>query len=207
VGYQSQSGPGEGTGDDAGAAVAISLGNPKDYVGFDLIWNIQGLSNTSGAPNNFGDGTLSLQLSRLLTNDWSLGFGMENFVRFSGRNGGNVQNYYLVTTKYFALDEDTSKPFSVLYTSISLGTGRFLPAGNFNLYGGDGVNVFGSTAIQVVEGVNGIVEWSGQDLNLGISLAPFANFPLIITPGVVNLTKNNNGGAAFVITTSLGIFF
>ena len=132
---------------------------------------------------------------------------MENFVRFSGRNGGNVQNYYLVTTKYFALDEDTSKPFSVLYTSIGLGTGRFLPAGNFNLYGGDGVNVFGSAAIQVVEGVNGIVEWSGQDLNLRISLAPFANFPLIITPGVVNLTKNNNGGAAFVITTSLGIFF
>ena len=61
VGYQSQSGPGEGTGDDAGAAVAISLGNPKDYVGFDLIWNIQGLSNTTNAPNNFGDGTLSLQ--------------------------------------------------------------------------------------------------------------------------------------------------
>ncbi len=79
---------------------------------------------------------------------------------------------------------------------------------NFDQYGGTGVNVFGSTAIQVIEGVNAIVEWSGQDLNAGISIAPFPNFPLIITPAVVELTNNTgNGGGRFVISASLGLFF
>ena len=169
---------------------------------------MQGLSNTHGGSNNFGDGTLSLQISRLLTDDWSLGLGTENFARFSGRNGSNTNNYYLVTTKIFMLDEDISKPFSVIYTSLGLGTGRFLPVENFDIYGGNGVNVFGSVAVQLIEGVNGIVEWSGQDLDLGLSFAPFANFPLIITPAVVDITGNGgNGGARFIISGSIGIFF
>jgi hypothetical protein len=194
--------------DDGNLGVTISLGNPKDFVSVDLTYSMQGLSNTRGGPNNFGDGTLSLQISRLLTDDWSLGLGTENFARFSGRNGSNTNNYYLVTTKIFMLDEDISKPFSVIYTSLGLGTGRFLPVENFDIYGGNGVNVFGSVAVQLIEGVNGIVEWSGQDLDLGLSFAPFANFPLIITPAVVDITGNGgNGGARFIISGSIGIFF
>jgi hypothetical protein len=169
---------------------------------------MQGLSNTMGGPNNFGDGTLSFQVSRLLANDWSIGLGVENFVRFSERNSSNVQNYYLVTTKIFSLDQDRTKPFSVIYASLGLGTGRFLPPDNFDIYGGNGVNVFGSVAVQLIEGVNGIVEWSGQDLDLGLSFAPFPNFPLIITPAVVDVIGNSrNSGARFVLTGSIGIFF
>ena len=194
--------------DDANIATTISLGNPKEFVSFDLTWNIYGLSDTYGSQNNFGASYLSLQLSRLLANDWSVGLGGEGIIRFEGRDASNASSYYLVTSKVFVLNEDTTKPFSVLYTSMGLGTGRFLPVENFDQYGGTGVNVFGSTAIQVIEGVNAIVEWSGQDLNAGISIAPFPNFPLIITPAVVELTNNTgNGGGRFVISASLGLFF
>ena len=208
IGGAYQAGYGGGNNDDASIATTVSLGNPKEFVSFDLTWNIYGLSDTYGSPNNFGASYLSLQISRLLANDWSVGLGAEGIIRFEARDASNANSYYLVTSKVFVLDEDISKLFSVLYTSIGLGTGRFLPVENFDEYGGTGVNVFGSAAIQVIEGVNAIVEWSGQDLNAGISIAPFPNFPLIITPAVVELTNNTgNGGGRFVISASLGLFF
>ena len=203
IGGAYQAGYSGGNNDDANIATTVSLGNPKEFVSFDLTWNIYGLSDTYGTPNNFGASYLSVQISRLLANDWSVGLGAEGIIRFEARDASNANSYYLVTSKVFVLNEDTTKPLSVLYTSIGLGTGRFLPVENFDQYGGTGVNIFGSAAIQVIEGVNAIVEWSGQDLNAGLSIAPFRNFPLIITPAVVELTNNTgNGGGRFVISAS-----
>ena len=207
IGGAYQSRTRNGNNDDGNASVSISLGNPKDWVGLDLTWNIQGLSDSHGAPNNFGDGTLGLQISRLVSDDLSIGLGVENFARFSGRNVSNFQSYYLVATKIFTLDEDLTQPFSVLYTSIGSGTGRFLSTETVDLYGGNGVNVFGSAAIQVVQGINGIFEWSGKDIDIGLSFVPFRDFPLVITPAVVDITGNAGDGARFVITANIGLFF
>jgi hypothetical protein len=93
IGGAYQSRTRNGNNDDGNASVSISLGNPKDWVGLDLTWNIQGLSDSHGAPNNFGDGTLGLQISRLVSDDLSIGLGVENFARFSGRNVSNFQSY------------------------------------------------------------------------------------------------------------------
>jgi hypothetical protein len=142
-----------------------------------------------------------------VSDDLSIGLGVENFARFSGRNVSNFQSYYLVATKIFTLDEDLTQPFSVLYTSIGLGTGRFLSTETVDIYGGNGVNVFGSAAIQVVQGINGIFEWSGKDIDIGLSFVPFRDFPLVITPGVVDITGNAGDGARFVITANIGLFF
>ncbi len=46
IGGAYQSRTRNGNNDDGNASVSISLGNPKDWVGLDLTWNIQGLSDS-----------------------------------------------------------------------------------------------------------------------------------------------------------------
>jgi len=67
--------------------------------------------------------------------------------------------------------------------------------------------LFGSAALQLIPRTNIILEWSGQDLNLGLSVVPFANIPILITPSVVDLTGSAGDGARFTIGVSYGTFF
>jgi hypothetical protein len=143
-----------------------------------------------------------------LSCDWSVGIGAENLVSFDARNISTTKSYYAITTKVFPLDRDRRKPFSTLYTSIGLGNGRCLPAGKVTVRGESGVNVFGSVAVQAIEGVNGIVEWSGQDLDSAVSVVPFRNIPLAITPAVVDpIGTSQNKGARFNISVGYSFNF
>lgn len=210
LGVAYQSSTALGNKDDGNFGATVSLGDPSKFVGVDLTFTVNSISDNPNRGNggNFGSNTLTLQLSRLISDDWSFGIGAENLVSFDARNISTTKSYYAVTTKVFQLDRDRRKPFSTLYTSIGLGNGRFLPAGKVTVQGESGVNVFGSVAIQAIEGVNGIVEWSGQDLNLAVSVVPFRNIPLAITPAVVDLIgTSQNRGARFNISVGYSFNF
>ncbi len=210
LGVAYQSSTALGNKDDGNFGATVSLGNPSKFVGIDLTFTVNSISNEPyrGGGGALGSNTLTLQLSRLLSEDWSFGIGAENLISFDARNISTTKSYYGVTTKIFQLDRDRRKPFSTLYTSIGLGNGRFLPAGKVTVRGESGVNVFGSMALQAIEGVNGIVEWSGQDLDLAVSIVPFRNIPLAITPAVVDLIGNSqNRGARFNISVGYSFSF
>jgi len=66
--------------------------------------------------------------------------------------------------------------------------------------------VFGSLGVRVARPVSAIVEWTGQDLGAGISVAPFDNFPLVITPAVRDITGAGDG-ARFILGASVAINF
>ena len=68
-------------------------------------------------------------------------------------------------------------------------------------------NVFGSVGLRVVEPVSVIADWTGQDLTLGTSIAPFRNFPLVITPAVADVTGNAGDGARFILGVGFGYSF
>jgi hypothetical protein len=199
-----------GNKDDGNFGATVSLGDPSKYVGIDLTFTVNSISNEPfrGSGGTLGSTTLTLQLSRLISDDWSFGIGAENLVAFDARNISTTKSYYGVTTKVFRLDRDRRKPFSTLYASLGVGNGRFLPAGKVTVQGEPGVNVFGSVAVQAIEGVNGIVEWSGQDLDLAVSVVPFRNIPLAITPAVVDLIgTSQNRGARFNISVGYSFNF
>ena len=210
IGAAYQSSTALGNKDDGNFGATVSLGNPSKFVGIDLTFTVNSISNDAnrGGGGNLGSNTLTLQLSRLLADDWSIGVGAENLISFDSRNISTTKSYYFATTKIFPLNRDRNKLFSTLYTSIGVGNGRFLPAGKVTVQGEPGVNVFGSAAVQVIDGINGIVEWSGQDLDLAISVIPFKNIPLAITPAVVDLVgTSQNRGARFNISVGYAFNF
>ncbi|PSO49138.1 MAG: hypothetical protein BRC33_08005 [Cyanobacteria bacterium SW_9_44_58] len=199
---------------------SIGIGDPEESVGVDTTLNILSLTGgeDNGASDAFSTGSISLEISRNLPGNSGVSFGVENLIRFSfseaGRRGETPTSTYLVGSKRFQLREDPISPFGIAYVTIGLGNGKFRPAEDFE-FDNDGsqFNLFSSLAIQILPRVNGIAEWTGQDMTLGLSVVPFRNLPLVIT--VVGIDLNGNleeafgqeGEARFTGSVNYGFFF
>ena len=155
---------------DGVSGVGFGLGNAQESVGLDINIGIVDLSN-------FQDGNISFKLHTQLKNDIAVAVGVKNFITFGSTDGGT--SGYGVITKIVRLQDSENKPFSRIYLSTGIGNGQFRSESDINNKI-DSVGVFGSLAVKVVQPINTIIEWSGQDLGLGLSITPFKKIPLVI---------------------------
>lgn len=182
---------------DGVLGVGIGLGDARKSVGLDINLGVVDISD-------FDNLTLSFKLHRQLPQDFAVAVGVKNFANSGDTDGGT--SGYGVITKMFRLQDSESKPFSRLYVSAGVGGGQFRSESDIRNQI-DSVGVFGSLALKVVQPVNAIVEWSGQDLGLGLSIAPFKNIPLVITPGISDITGNAGDGTRFILGVGYSIGF
>ena len=184
---------------DGGLALGVGLGEPQKIVGLDVTMAILSLFG-----DNAGRGSFSFKIHRSLPEGFAVALGFENAIRWGGTDAGS--SIYGVVSKFFQFTETTKEPFSQLTLSLGVGGGRFRSEGAIE----DGVNslgVFASAGLRIVEPVSAIVEWSGQDLNAGISLIPFPKVPLTINLAGADLTGNAGDGARFVMSIGYNYFF
>ncbi|MFN7557349.1 hypothetical protein [Microcystis sp.] len=184
---------------DGGLALGVGLGEPQKIVGLDVTMAILSLFG-----DNAGRGSFSFKIHRSLPEGFAVALGFENAIRWGGTDAGS--SIYGVVSKFFQFTETTEEPLSQLTLSLGVGGGRFRSEGAIE----DGVNslgVFASAGLRIVEPVSAIVEWSGQDLNAGISLMPFPKVPLTINLAGADLTGNAGDGARFVMSIGYNYFF
>ena len=145
---------------------------------------------------------------RIRYDDWtdgvaSAGFGLGNPTRYVGLDVTvNILDIYTE----FAQDR-----------SLSLKLHRRLPfhsaivVGHENIWhtdGTDGLNPFGSVAVRVLPPVNAIANWTGQDLALGLSIAPVPKWPIVITPAMMDVMTGAAGdGARFSMSAGISYDF
>ncbi len=185
--------------DDGSVSVGFGLGDARKYAGLEVS-----LASVSTFRRGFYEnGALSLKLHRLLTNDIAIAGGIENLATWGDTDGGT--SGYGVISKYFQLNSP-DKPFSSVVANIGVGGGRFRSESDV-INRKDTVNVFGSLGVRVFRPISFIADWSGQDLGLGVSIAPFRNIPLTINPSVVDVTNNAGDGARFTIGVGYGLKF
>ncbi|MBD2296270.1 hypothetical protein H6G06_23005 [Anabaena sphaerica FACHB-251] len=182
---------------DGALGVGIGFGDAKKSVGLDVNIGVVDISS-------FEDGNISFKLHRQLPADFAVAVGVKNFVTFGDTDGGT--SGYGVITKMFRLQDSNSKPFSRLYVSAGVGGGQFRSESDISNKI-DSVGIFGSVALKIAQPVNAIVEWSGQDLALGLSVAPFKKIPLVITPGISDITGNAGDGTRFILGIGYSISF
>jgi hypothetical protein len=96
-------------------------------------------------------------------------------------------SFYAVASKIIQLRPRATDPFNLLTLSVGLGNGRFRTEDDI-LNGVERVNVFGSASVRMVRSLAAIGNWTGQDLVAGLSWVPSSEWPLVITPGVADLT-------------------
>lgn len=173
-----QAGVREDTGSVGGGGVGVGLGDAKKYVGLELGY-------TFIDSDSFGEGGFSGKLHRRLPGDISVAFGWNGFANI-GRNDFE-HSLYGVATKIFRLNDSLDKPFSRLSLTVGGGNGQFRSNTDRDQFE-NGANIFGNVALRVVRPVSVIAEWTGQDLALGLSIAPFKNLPFVITPAFRDIT-------------------
>lgn len=201
---------------DGEAGFGIGLGDAVKSVGVELSYSI----NSFGTSQAFGSGAFNAKIHKRVSEDTSVAIGWNQFASVNlgaGRNGTNVpfdypkNSYYAAGTKIFRACEDINQPFCRIAVTGGVGSGVFLPFDTVNdavRRGVDptGINVFGSLGVRVTRPISAIVEWTGQDLAAGLSIAPFESFPLVITPAVRDITGAGDG-ARFILGAGVAVNF
>ncbi len=180
---------------DGTSGLVFSFGDPQDAVGLDIGVTALDLSD-------FGDrGSFNFKLHRRLPDDFAVAIGLENALIWGFSDADT--SLYGVVSKRFRLRESSREPFSRLNVSLGLGNGRFRSEENVNEDEGS-IGVFGSVAVNVAEPVSVFAEWTGQDLNMGASIVPFRNLPLVITPTLADITGSAGDGVRFTVGIGYG---
>ena len=194
---------------DGEAGIGIGLGDAVNAVGVELSYSL----NSFGTSTGFGSGAFNAKVHRRLGEDTAVAIGWNQFakVQFGGGQNGPGSDYpnnsyYAVGTKIFRTRDDINLPFSRVAVTAGVGSGVFLPSDRNGGLDRTGLNVFGSLGVRIARPVSAIVEWTGDDLGAGISIAPFDNFPLVITPAVRDITGGGDG-ARFVLGAGVSFNF
>jgi hypothetical protein len=184
---------------DGALGVGIGLGDAREAVGVELSYAIASF----GSNRDFGSGGFNVKVHRQLPNDFAVAAGWNGFLNI-GDDNDFEDSIYGVVSKVIRTRDNINLPFSRVAITAGVGTGQFQPEDD--VADGDGINVFGNVAVRVAEPVSVIAEWSGQDLGVGVSIAPFKNIPLVITPAVRDLAGAGDG-PRFVLGTGFAFKF
>jgi hypothetical protein len=176
---------------DGGATVGFGLGNAVDYVGLEV--DISPLSIVrSSVVNRVGFGG---KLHKTFGDNWGVAVGITNIVANSDADDGKP-SVYGVLSKVIDLRDSFLHMFPALTLSAGAGDRGFRLEKDIRS-AKKTVGFFGSAALRVHEQVSLIADWDGQDLGAAVSIVPIRDFPLVITPGVADLT-----GSAGTFNTS-----
>jgi len=164
---------------DGGAAIGFGLGNARDAVGLELVVNPLSTFR-SGIGNRVG---FSAKLHKLFAGNWGIAAGVQDIIMNKNPDSGDP-SIFGVISKVIDLN-GASLP--ALTLSGGVGNNGFRLEKDIR-ENNSTVGVFGSAALRVHEQVSLIADWGGQDLTAAVSFVPFAAFPLVITPGIADLT-------------------
>ncbi|MHB1313357.1 MAG: hypothetical protein ACYC3L_15175 [Gemmatimonadaceae bacterium] len=204
VGYQATTR--FGGDDDASVSAGFGLGNSVDAVGLEVV--VTSMSTVrSGFMNR---SVVGFKAHRSLPGNAAIAVGVEG-TKLTG-DFTSKESVYGVISKVVALRDDgfAETPFSSMTISGGLGNGRFCAEETVGFVHGlkdCGVNFFGSVGLRANQWSGLIADWTGQDLNLGISLAPFSAFPLVITPTLADVTGSAGDKVRFTLGAGFGLRF
>lgn len=182
---------------DGAITAGFGIGNSYETVGLDVSVGLL------GTVDNPGKLALGLKLHRALPGNAAVAVGVENALVSSAIDSD--RSFYVVGSKQIDLAHPADA-FSSVVVSGGLGNGRFLFEDDFQA-GANGINVFGSVGVRVVESLGFIADWTGQDLALALSIVPFEDVPFTITPGFADVTGTAGDGARFVVGAAMGFYF
>ncbi|AFZ44950.1 hypothetical protein PCC7418_2818 [Halothece sp. PCC 7418] len=194
--FQDSTRNGDGS-DDASFGFGLGIGDPEDSIGVNLTYT--SFSTVRSTP--FDTGGVSLKLHRILGTTTSAAIGAENFIRYGDFDAET--SYYGSVTNIFALRDNITEPFSSLAVTLGVGSGRFRQFDDIE-EDNETVNIFGSAGLRVTEQFSLVGAYTGNTLALGASLAPFKEFPLVITPAFTDLTGEFSDDPRFILSVGYG---
>lgn len=188
--------------EDGSISGGFGLGDPKDAVGLEVV-----VTSLSPFRSGLGSRTaFSFKAHRMIDNTSAVAIGVENaFVAGSGKTDGTA-SVYAVASKVFLPPEEWAGLFKALTLSGGVGNGRFRFL-NDVIADKSTVNVFGAASLMFIDQLSAIADWTGQDLNVGVSIVPFKAFPVVFTPAIADVTQTATSKARFILGVGIGMHF
>jgi hypothetical protein len=184
--------------DDAAALAGIGFGDRDRLVGVELTLHSYSTIRGGGP---FETGGVGVKVHRALGSRSGVAAGVENAVSWGGSDAG--RSGYVVGTHVLFRTRAPSTTLNALALSLGVGNGRFRSEDDV-IAGNEGVNVFASAGLQVIEPAALVLDWTGQDLWAGLSITPIRHQPLVVNLAFADLTRSAGDGPRFVASVAYG---
>lgn len=122
-----------------------------------------------------------------------------------GDSNDAPETVYGVVTKAFDLRPNYNNPLPLTVTG-GIGTGGFRSKGAIDAKD-NAPNFFGSVGLRIIPQLSVINTWTGNQLNMGISSAPFRQVPFTLNVGAGDVTNNRGNGVRFLMSGGFGYSF
>ena len=186
---------------DGSSVVGMGFGDPVNNLGLEVNVAIISLANT------FADaGAVGFKAHKVFPEAGNLGLavGWSNAVKWGDAKNAE-DTFYGVATKSFRLRPQQQNDLP-LTLSLGVGTGGFRSKGAIKA-GDNAPNVFASAGLRVIPEMSLISNWTGNQLNLGVSAAPFKRLPVVFSAGASDVTSNTDGGTRFLFNVGYSYNF
>lgn len=186
---------------DSSFSAGFGFGDAKKSVGLEVSANV-----TSVSPDDFADsGSVGFKLHRHLPGQMAVAVGWSNAIKWGDVNTAK-DTFYGVVTRAFPLQPNNRNNTLPLTVSVGLGSGSFRSKGAIDR-NENNVNVFGSLGLRVLPEVSFVSSWTGNRLNMGISLTPIQKTPLVVNVIFTDVTSNLRTGAGFSLSAGYSFRF
>lgn len=186
---------------DGSSVIGFGLGDPVDEIGIEVNAAIISLAD------RFADaGAVGFKVHKVFPEAGNLGvaLGWSNPIRWGDAQDAE-NTMYAVATKGIRLRPQQSNELP-LTVSLGIGTGGFRSKGAIKA-GVNTANVFASAGLQVMPELSLISNWTGNQLNLGVSAAPFRQLPVVFSAGASDVTGNTEGGTRLLFNVGYSLQF
>lgn len=187
---------------DGGVVAGVGIGDARRVVA------VEAAVSQFGTLRSCCRGGVSFKVHKLLpAGGASLALGWENAVTWGRMAGADEAtdagtSVYLVGSKLFRLRDNPAQALGSMSLTAGVGTGRFRTEDQI-LAGDETVGFFGGGSIRLAPPASLIVDWTGQDLVAGVSVIPLRRVPLVLAPGVADLTTEPR----FILGVGYGFTF
>jgi hypothetical protein len=186
---------------DGSLSLGIGEGDAVKSLGIEFNVNITSVGG--GNDFDFGDsGSIGFKLHKYFGKGTGVAFGWTNPIRWGDASLAKP-TVYGVVTKAFPLMAKNKLPLTV---SVGVGSGAFRSKDAI-LSRDNSPNLFASLGLQVMPQLSLVSSWTGNRLNVGISVVPVKKFPFVINAIFSDVTNNLNAGSGLTITAGSGFNF
>ena len=184
---------------DGGFGTGAGFGDPDSGIALEVT--ASSFSTFRHPP--FAVGGLSFKLHRRDTKHRLLyAVGVENATTWGLTDGGH--SIYGVLSRVFILRNGDNARFGVLSTSLGVGNGRFRTQTEVT-ENRPTVGVFGGLGLRITSAVSLSTDWTGQDLDAGLTVTPFPGRGIVATIGYADLTRSAGDGPRLMMSIGYGI--
>lgn len=183
---------------DGGVGIGAGLGDPEAGIALEST-----LSSYSSIRHSFASiGGFSFKLHHRDPQHLMLyAAGVENAISWGGSDAGT--SVYGMVGHIFVLRPGDNTSFGVLSGSVGIGSGRFRSQSAV-LDHRSTVGVFGGLGVRLVPAVALAADWTGQDLDAGVTITPFPDRGIVGSIGFADLTHSAGNGARFIMSIGYG---